>query len=160
MNLPEDISLNPSHAPELKKEATDEISRDEYVLVTETFKVAKRKLEVIYPVKESDLHRIEGLIHEIAPQRKIFSILWPLMGGVSATSLFSLLGFLIVDRVPTLFWEIGLVTLAVSVILGFVFLILDLLEPDKVSRSVEDVLKELKLVKSQFEYGEPPQEEV
>lgn len=150
MKLPDDTP-SPHHALQLKKEAAEELRRNEYVGYSESFILMKRKEEKLYPFKHSELHRIEQLISKIIPQAKLFRVLWPLMAGIAATSGFTLLAFLTVANVPQALWLTGFVVFILSVVFSFVFLLLDLREPDRIAISVSDALEELHFVRAQFE---------
>ena len=143
----EDLTLQ--RRPPSIKEATDALT--EYHFITETSQLAKRIKEVSYPIRKSDLDRIEEQVRSIAPQRRVFSSLWPLMGGISATALFSLLGFYTLEKVPPLLWEVGYIVFVASAVLTITFGLLAWREPDRVSGSVGTALKYIESVRSQFE---------
>ena len=153
MNPPEDVSIT-SQTPNLKKEATETVVDKEYILVSETFPLARRKSEFSYPIKESDLQRIEEQITAIIPQARIFGALWPFAGGIAATAFFSLLGFWSLEHVPPKLWEVGFIVFFVSLVLGIIFWILDFREPNRLARSVEDTVGQLRAIRAQFEHGE------
>jgi hypothetical protein len=157
MSSPPDIPQAAGEEPHLKKEAETEFRGSEYVTYSESHPLAQRRSEIMYVVKESELKRIESVIGDIKPERKAFRTWWSLLLGIAATSGFSLLGFRLGQNVPEYVWDIGLVAFFVTLILGITFFVLDRGEPDKLLRSKQDALDELRFLRSQFDCGDLPQ---
>jgi len=145
--------------PERQRLTPGGLGQDGHPMMSEPFILVPRKIEFRYPLKESELARIEELISEIVPQRKTFRTLWSLFAGIAATSVFGLLGFLLATQVQPIVWVVAFVALVTSIILGITFRILDVEEADKVFGSRENALRELSRIRDRFQSPkDPPQD--
>lgn len=145
--------------PERTHVASDGIGQDRNMIMSEPFILPERSIERRLALRESELDHLEELICRIVSQRKSFQTQWVLWAGIAATSGFSLLGNLAVTNVPVIVWVIGLVAFVTSLILGITFRFLDVEEADKVSGSKEEVLNEIRRLRSLFhDLEDPPHE--
>ncbi len=121
---------------------------------TQDYQVYQAKQEGIYPIKETDWYRLKRMIKSIIPHKRIFQVLYSIAIGIFCSSIFSLITIYLVESAPN--WAIltnWIITL-VSLVCGAGLIILDNQQKEIVTKSADEVIKEMTLIENAFEKPE------
>jgi protein-S-isoprenylcysteine O-methyltransferase Ste14 len=125
------------------------------ITVTSEVNVYKTRPEGGYPLAESDWTRLKDLIQKIVPEKKVYSILASILGGVFVSSAFFLFSLLAntneTSMPPQWILNVGWILFISSLIVCIAFLLIDNQQKRLIVVSKDFVIEEMNKIENKFD---------
>lgn len=105
----------------------------------------------VYPISESEWNRIKRMLENVKTPSKVYSVLSSLFFGVCISAFFSYLALKTAMSIEPWLIPTTIAVLISSLILGFVFLQVDIKQRKSVEGSVSMVLDEIKYIEKNYQ---------
>ena len=108
------------------------------------------KEQGVYSIEEKDWNRIKELIHKLIPEKKIFKIIYSILFGIFASSIFSLLTFYSLSNLPNWILPTNWAITVASLIVGVAFIIIDNQQKEIIKITSNFIIEEMNNIELQF----------
>jgi len=119
--------------------------------LSQDYYVYTPKKSAVYPITESDWNRIKKMLGNVIVPKKVYSFFSSLCFGITASSIFSFISFITIEKIPNWIIPTNISIGISSLILAIILLILDEQQKDIIKISSHFIIEEMESIESKFE---------